>query len=154
MTIEATIDTILRGYLKLQLEEAGAAKAKRIRIVERRLRDFLETHAEQTLCSCNTTILQAERQFDPSGAFARTMNADHLIVALELFLRGPVERDDHLLLETYLDFIEGLAFGLVRGGVVDLDELHEVVDDLADLLAWWTSRAAKMKREKRMRRVR
>ena len=91
---------------------------RRLRSLEGRLRDYLEIEGEHILVTADIELLASERQFDPTGAFCRTMHADDLLFALPGFLQRCVPAD---LTDTRLQLatIDALTSWLLRRGLID-----------------------------------
>ena len=83
------------------------------------MRDFLESDGPRILCSCNLTILDAEREFQSGDVFARAMHADELLFALPLFLREVAPQTDPLLQRVLLRSIDALVGSIVRDDLID-----------------------------------
>ena len=87
--------------------------------VERDMRAFLEAEAERYLTDDERTLLAAEREFQPSGAACRALEAEVLFVALTGFIVPPYLASDLLLRRVQLDLVVALV------GYVAYDVLHE-----------------------------
>jgi len=127
-----TIDAILEGFFLERVvcaprvsARSGAAAARpspvmqrRLRSLEIRLRDYLEAEGERVLVTGDLEVLASERQFDPGGAFCRTMRADDLLFALPGFLERCVPAD---LTDTRLQLatIDALTSWLLKSGLIN-----------------------------------
>ena len=84
-----TIDDIFDFYLHAQVEDATGIRRLRVVLVESRLRECLENDGERILTASDRVLLEAERNFEAEGAFARTMHAEDLLFVLPIFLTSP-----------------------------------------------------------------
>jgi hypothetical protein len=108
-----TIDEVLRPFFAQRLEGATGIRRKRIQQIEVLLREYLEAEADPVLTSSERALIAAERQFQPIGAFSRTMDAEALLFTLLGFLTPPHLAADPLLQRTQLSLAESLIARLV-----------------------------------------
>lgn len=94
---EATIRSILAEFFDEELFGKRGVIRQRTLAVQTMLRRYLELEGERILPEAQLALLVAEREFDPHGAFARTMHADDLVVALAAFMEPPWLAVDPLL---------------------------------------------------------
>lgn len=105
-----------------QLDGMTGTRRRRIETAERQFRLCLETDGHRVLTTADRAVLDLERQFAPRDAFARTMYAPDLLLALIVFVREPWLLPDRVDRGAQLRFADALA-GLVLGrGLVDRDE--------------------------------
>lgn len=128
------LERVLPGVRSSLKGDAVAARPlpmtqRRLRSLEFRLRDYLEVEGEHILVTADLELLASERQFDPDGAFCRTMRADDLLFALPGFLKRCVPED---LADTRLQLatIEALTSWLLRRRLVDQSGLECTLLDL------------------------
>ncbi len=133
-----TIDIVLDGFFAERL--SGSARGgptgmrqRRLRSLELRLRDYLEAEGGGVLVTSDCELLAIERQFDPVGAFCRTMHSDDLVFALPGFLERcvPVDLTDSRL---QLSTIEALTSWLIRRRLIDQTGLECVLLDVGAAL--------------------
>ena len=80
------IEEILGAFFGREREGKKGLTLQRIDLVERMLREFLDASGERILVDDDRTLLAAEREFEPDNAFARTLHAENLLLALPVFL--------------------------------------------------------------------
>lgn len=93
-------------------EAAGLStgvKRRRTLQVERDLRAFIEAEADRYLTDDEHTILAAEREFDPTGAACRALEAEVLFFALVGFITPAHLAPDLLLRRVQLDLVDALG---------------------------------------------
>jgi hypothetical protein len=104
-----TIDTLFDAFFPPIVEESsGILRHRTIRVMNA-IDRFLETEGERTLDPSDAAVLAAERQFDPNGAFVRTMAAHNLVCALPLFLEDPWLHPEPLMQRVQLDVVQRLV---------------------------------------------
>jgi hypothetical protein len=116
--VNQTIDVIVTEFFDERLVGAGSTRRGRLRFLEKSLRDYLEAEGERILVSADLVLLTSERQFDPHGAFCRTMHADDLVFALPGFLERCVPADVTDF-RVQLATIEALVAWLIRKRQID-----------------------------------
>ncbi|MFC0681731.1 hypothetical protein ACFFGH_28200 [Lysobacter korlensis] len=117
-----TIDTILTEFFAAELEGKRGITRERIEFVDVSLRHFLEAAGEQVLVADDLILLATEREFEPEGAFARTMHADDLIFALAGYLNSMVPREP-MVLRVQLRMVDRLIGWMLGRHLVNHDEL-------------------------------
>ncbi|TFC48893.1 hypothetical protein E3T24_12550 [Cryobacterium sp. TmT2-59] len=149
-----TIDDILGHVIHAERERATGVKRRRIDLVESLLRECLETDGERILVEPDRVLLAAERQFEPDGAFTRTMHAEDLLFVLPLFLTSPWLRPNHLEQRVQLDLAEILATAVMRSGLVPREGRQCILMDIRGAIdrGRWELYRAKRERQ-RMRRA-
>jgi len=88
------IDPILRRFFDRELRGKDAPARVRIEAMESRLRQYLESSADRILTDGELMLVQAEREFDPVGAFARCLDEEVLLFSLPGFVEGDRLADD------------------------------------------------------------
>jgi hypothetical protein len=116
------IDEILVEFFGREREGKRGLTLQRIDLAERMLRGFLEAEGNRILVDDDLVLLAAEREFEPDGAFVRTMHADDLIFALPIFLNSadslePLDR------RVQLRMADRLVGTILRKRLVNQDEL-------------------------------
>jgi hypothetical protein len=107
-SITDLLDEFFAGYQ----ENAPAAVHARTTTVRADLEQHLELEGPRILTTGQLAILTTEKQFNPEGAFARTMHADDLYYALQRYLDPAHALDGLAERETQLDVIAALAASL------------------------------------------
>ena len=122
---------------------------RRLRSLEGRLRDYLEVEGEHILVTADIELLASERQFDPAGAFCRTMHADDLLFSLPGFLERCVPAD---LTDTRLQLatIDALTSWLLRRGLIDGAGLECILLDVDAALRQGREDLRRRRREARL----
>jgi hypothetical protein len=118
-----TIDQIVAAFFASRLEDSTGLRRRRIEAVDARLRAFLEADGARILTTGDRALLDLERQFGGGNAFARTMHADDLLFALQLFLREPWLPDDVQDRRVQLRTVDALVYYLLARRLVDRHEL-------------------------------
>ena len=109
-TISDLLDDFFVGYQP----NAPVGVQARIDIVRNDLEEHLDLEGPRILSASQLAVVDNEKQFDPIGAFARTMHADDLYYALQHYLDPAHAFDDVSLRETQLDVVAALAESLWR----------------------------------------
>lgn len=122
--IRLTIDQILTPFFEANIASASGIKQHRISEVEVLLRDCLEAEGPRVLTTGDLQIVSAERDFQPEGAFARTMHADDLVFVLAIFTRPPWLAHEPALLRVQLAIAERLTATVLHNGLVDYQEVN------------------------------
>ena len=120
-TISDLLDDFFVGYQ----QNAPVAVHARIDSVRSDLERHLDLEGPRILTTGQLAILNTEKQFDPVGAFARTMHADDLFYALELYLQPANAFEDASLRETQLDVVAALAERLWRSPFISAENVSE-----------------------------
>jgi hypothetical protein len=124
-----TIDVILEAFFLEQGITASPMRQRRLKSLEFRLCDYLEVEGERILVTADLELLASERQFDPEGAFRRTMHADDLLFALPGFLERcvPADLTDGRL---HVATIGALASWLITRRLIDQAGLECILLDV------------------------
>jgi hypothetical protein len=120
--IRPVIDDILAKFFAAELEEEHGAARERIEFVDVTLRHYLEAEGKRVLTPDDLTLLRCEREFDADGAFARTMHADDLILAIAGYL-GAVAPCEPLVLRAQLRTVERLIASVLAQRLVNAEDL-------------------------------
>jgi hypothetical protein len=120
-----TISDLLDDFFVRYQPNAPVAVQSRIETVRRDLDRHLDLEGPRILTTGQLAILETEKQFDPVGAFARTMHADDLYYALECYARPQHAFEDASLRETQLDVVAALAESLWRSRFVSSRNVSE-----------------------------
>lgn len=99
-------------------------------------------------------MLEAEREFEAVGAFARTMHAEDLLFVLPLFLTSPWLLPMPLEQRVQLDLAEDLTAWVLHSGLVQREGRECLLMDIRGAVgrARWELNRAKRERQ-RMRRA-
>lgn len=109
-----TIDVVLEGFFGERMRGGPAGmKQRRLRSLDLRLREYLEVEGDRVLVTADLELLAIERQFDPVGAFCRTMRAEDLVFALPGFLERCLP-EDLVDVRLQLATVEALMAWLIR----------------------------------------
>lgn len=129
------INYILRGFFDRRLDGTKGLTRARIVEVETQLRECIEAEAERVLVASDRTLLAAEREFHPTGAVARLMQADDLVFLLPIFLEpqwAPTQAQQRRVQLGLVDRLTGhlLVTGLVEryGMECPLIEIRSGID--------------------------
>jgi hypothetical protein len=120
-TISDLLDDFFVGYQP----NAPITVQARIDTVRSDLERHLDLEGPRILTTGQLAILKTEKQFDPVGAFARTMHADDLYYALERYLQPAHALEDTSLRETQLDVVAALAESLWRSRFISAHNVSE-----------------------------
>ena len=131
--MKPTIDAILTEFFGERRGSSPGLKQRRLRALELRLRDYLEAEGDRILVTADLELLASERQFDPAGAFCRTMRAEDLVFALLGFLERCVP-DEAVDARLQLTTIEALMASLIRRGLIDQTGLECILLDVSGAL--------------------
>lgn len=115
------MDDVLLAFFGKEYDDSTGVLRKRIVRVDELLRTYLETEPESFLGPYGRAILEAEREFEPSGAVCRVMRADTLLFALSRYAESPHLDSDLLLQRVQLQCIERLTVRLVRNELEHYD---------------------------------
>lgn len=144
-TLQPPIDVLLHDHFRHLRGDASGVALTRIDIIEQELRDFIELEGHRGLTTGGLAILAAERQFDPRGAFARSMHAADLIFTLPAYIEA--SGGDHLLRRARLRHIEALAARLIRDGLIDPQDFACPLLDLRAALDRARGELTRMRRQ-------
>lgn len=117
------IDDILTSFFARECEGTKGVTRQRTELVERLLRECLEAEGARVLVDRDRIMLAAEHEFQPEGAFARTMHADDLIFVLPLFVQPPWLHSEPLVQRIQLYLTDALTGHIMYGGLADYDQL-------------------------------
>ena len=147
-SLDPPIDVLLQDYFHHAREQANGIALTRLDIVERELREYLEREGHRVLTTGGLAILDAERQFDPHGAFARCMHAGDLVFVLPGYLAGSA--GDHLLRRARAKHVEALTARILRYRLVDRSDYSCPLIDLRVALDRSRDDVVRMRREKQL----
>ena len=122
MKSRPTIDQILNDFFQAQLHRTRGENRQRIETVRRLLLQSLETDGERVLVDEDLALLEVERAFNPTNAFARTMHADDLLVFLPAFVTAPWLAEDLTLREKQIWICDALVKHLGASGLLGDDD--------------------------------
>lgn len=155
--IRVTIDQILVPFFEANIASTTGIKQNRISQVELHLRHCLEDEGPRVLTTGDLRIVSAEQDFQPDGAFARTMHADDLVFVLAIFTMPPWLLHDPTLLRVQLALTERLTATVLHNGLVDYQEVNcPLLDiDAAITQTMWALNSARREKAKikRMQRA-
>jgi hypothetical protein len=143
------IDEILAEFIPRLLEAKTGLRRRRMETAEQHLRRCLEEDGHSVLTDGDKFLLESEREFAPDGAFARTMHADDLVFALNIYVRDPWLLADRLERAVQLRLAESLTAMVLQRRLVDEQEL---VCPLLDLRSGLDAAGLELKRERRAAR--
>lgn len=125
-----TIDEMLVPFFEQQTAEKTGRRLRRVREVERHLREYLETAGHRALDSESLALLNLERSFEPEGAFTRCMRAEELLFTLRTFIEPAWLPDDRVQARVQVSVVDRLVKWLRWH---DLLDLKRVVFELSKL---------------------
>jgi hypothetical protein len=108
-TLNPSITQLLDEFFDAYKPTAGTALRKRISLVRAHLSRQLEAEGPRELTTSQLAILEADRQFDPNDAFARTMNGPELYYVLTRYPLPQFAMAGWLQRQAQLDVIAALA---------------------------------------------
>lgn len=114
-----TIEVILQRFFAEQRAGKKGLTLARIELIERRMRECVESEAEHILVPADVQILAAEREFEAADAVARTMHADDLLFLLTLFVKEPWLPEERVQRTRHLQVTEKLMRFLLNHGLID-----------------------------------
>jgi hypothetical protein len=123
--LKPTISDLLDDFFVGYQPNAAVSVQARIDTVRRDLEQHLDLEGPRILTTGQLAILKTEKQFDPVGAFARTMHADDLYYALERYLQPVHAFEETSLRETQLDVVAALAESLWRSRFISAHNVSE-----------------------------
>ena len=123
--IRPTIDELLEEFFRLYKPTAPRALRERIDLVRSHMSVHLENEGPRELTAPQLLILEADRAFDPNGAFARTMHAPELYFALTRYLGPESALPADLQRHTQLDVVGALASFLWSKRLISLGTVSE-----------------------------
>lgn len=147
-SLQPSIDVLLQDYFHDARQSASGIALTRLDTVERELRDFLEREGYRQLTTGGLAILESERQFEPRGAFSRSMHAEDLVFALPDFLE--TASGDHLLRRARLRHIEHLVARVIGYRLIDPGDFSCVLIDLRIALDRGRDDVVRMRRERQL----
>jgi hypothetical protein len=118
-TPRLTIHTILDSFFEELSATATGTDRVKLNQIETMLRTFLELDGERVLADQDRAIFEAERALDPGCAFARTMHANDLVLALALFVGPRWLHPDARLRGVQLSVTERLMTQILGDQLVD-----------------------------------
>jgi hypothetical protein len=112
-----TIDPFLTAFVAHYRRGKTPESAKRIDYLHTLLRRCLEAEGEK-IASCDEcrALLAAERSFRPDDAFARLMDVELLVFALEYFIHPPWLRSDPAMATAQWRFVDAMLASLGENG--------------------------------------
>ena len=113
------ISTVFEEYFAVAVSRARPLTVKRILAVRGHLERFLDEQGERILTTSQQAILRAEQEFNPAGAFARTMYPDDLFYALYSYLNPKYRLTDRIDAAAQLRVVGGLAQWMWSKGLLD-----------------------------------
>lgn len=113
------IDEILTAFLSAQLKDKTGLRRRRIISADAQLRRCLETDGHRILIDGDRSVLDLEREITPEDAFVRTMHADDLLFALDIYISEPWLLPDRIDRGVQLRFAETLAMQLISWRLID-----------------------------------
>lgn len=114
-----TLEEILERFFTEQRADKKGLALTRIRLIEGKLRECVESEAEHILVTSDLQIVAAERQFTPERAVARTMHADDLLYLLSIFVEERWLPGERVQRAKHLQLASALADHLLRTGLVN-----------------------------------
>ena len=117
------IDEILTAYLAAQVKDKTGLCRRRVISADDRLRSCMEAEGHRILTDGDRSVLDLEREFDPVGAFARTMHADDLLFMLTIFVKDAWLPQDRVDRSVQLRYADGLATQIVAWRLVDQGDM-------------------------------
>jgi hypothetical protein len=123
--INPTIAELLDEFFRLYKPAATAALRTRIDLVLLHLGVHLEAEGPPELTTPQRVILEADRAFDPAGAFARTMHAPELYFALVRYLGPDSAMSGDAQRNTQVDVVAALASFLWSRRLISLRSVSE-----------------------------
>lgn len=113
------IDEILTAFLSAQLKDKTGLRRRRTISADAQLRRCLETDGHRILIDGDRSVLDLEREITPEDAFVRTMYADDLLFALDIFVSEPWLLPDRIDRGVQLRFAETLSMQLISWRLID-----------------------------------
>ena len=121
------IDPFLKDFVqRYSYRKQGPARA-RIRYLDRLLRWFLEETSAKVDCPHCQSLLETERVFEPTGAFARVMHVDDLVFRLIDFVHAPWLQTDGEMELAQWKFVEALLTAADDHRICRCDDCEERV---------------------------
>jgi hypothetical protein len=123
--INPTIAELLDEFFRLYKPTAARALRARIDLVRSHLGVHLEDDGPRELTTPQLIILEADKAFDPHGAFTRTMHAPELYYALARYLRPDSAMPGDAQRHTQVDVVAALAQFLWSRRLISLGTVSE-----------------------------
>jgi hypothetical protein len=123
--INPSISTVLDDFFASYKPAASATLRKRIDLVRSDLLEHLELEGPRVLTTGQLAILGTEKQFNPEGAFARTMHPSDLYYALEHYLIPAHAQSGLEQRELQLDVVAALATKLWTERLISTNSVSE-----------------------------
>ena len=123
--INPTISVLLDSFFGSYKPCAPRALRERIALVRSHLCDYLEENGPRELTGPQLVILEADRAFDPHGAFQRTMHAPELYFALARYLHPASALPGEAQRGTQVDVVAALASSLWSRRLISLGTVSE-----------------------------
>ena len=133
ITIRPVIDDILFQFFSAESGGVHGVARERIQFVDVSLRHYLEIEGERVLVEDDRMLLNAAHEFEPEAAFARTMHADELILAIPGYLNAMVPAEP-LVLRAQLRTVERLVAWVLARRLVNADELLRPLMEARDVI--------------------
>ena len=130
--ITPTIDDLIRTYFAARVTEVTGIRQRRIAQLEPLLRRCLDAEAERIAPADRRTLFEAEKEFDPVGAFARTMTATELLRVFPPFLRQPWLLQHPLEQGEQLGAVVAMSRLMIVTGAVDTAVSRETIREIED----------------------
>lgn len=102
------IDPFLAAFVSAYARGRPAPELARTAYLDALLRRCIEETGPGLLCSDCRTLLELERVFDPTGACARVMRLECLVIVLVHFVHQPWLRSDPLVRIAQWSFVDHL----------------------------------------------
>ncbi|MCU1406520.1 MAG: hypothetical protein JWQ43_2823 [Glaciihabitans sp.] len=126
-----TISTMFDDYFSASQSRAQPLTGRRIAAVRVHLEAYLDEHAAGILTTLQLQILHAEQQFNPEGAFVRTMHPEDLYYSFYGYLKPEYRLPGLVDAGIQLRVVDGLARWMwTRGLLVDLNRNSCIVLDV------------------------
>lgn len=117
------IEAILEPFFGAVIAGRSGIARQRVQTVLSHLRACMETDGHRILVTRDLVLLEAEKQFAPGNAFARTMHADDLVYVLAMFVDRPWLHELPPIRRVQLDVVALLADQLQDRGLIDAEDL-------------------------------
>jgi len=130
--VTPTIDDHIRTYFAARVKEVSGIRQQRIAQLEPQLRRCVEAEAERLAPPQRRTLFETEKEFDPVGAFARTMTATELLRVFPAFVRAPWLLQHPLEQVEQLGTVVAMSRLLIVTGAVDTTVSRETIHHIED----------------------
>lgn len=148
MTKPTTIEPFLTAVLERYRAGKSPAERDRIDRLDTLLRRCLEEVGTAGSCADCQRLLEAERVFDPVGAFARVMHVESLVYVLVYFVHAPWLRADPQLRDAQWRFVEVLLDAAESTAMPASDQLVDALVTLREHI-WWGQNGGRRRRGSR-----